>query len=743
MLINGNIMNMPRTVFRTCTLCQAMCGLKLEIDGDRIASVRGDENDPFSRGYICPKGVAIGDVHHDPHRLRVPLRRAADGSFSPIGWDEALDLVEQRLQAVRASGGADAIAVYMGNPIIHNYGALLLRAGVARAVGLRNFFGAGSQDTSPRWAVSYLLYGSSLVTPVPDIDRTQYLLCIGANPWISNGSLMTAPDVRRRLRAIRQRGGRIVVVDPRRTETAREADQWIAIRPGGDAALLLAMVQTLVDDGKVDEHRINKMAHGWTEIRPRLAAFAPERVAAGIGIDAKAIRRLAREFADAPTGVVYSRVGVCNSRSGTVATWATDLLNLVAGRLGEVGGAMLPTPAINISALSPYFNDGYARWRSRLRKLPETAGELPCSVLAEEIETSGPGQVKALITYAGNPALSVPNGQRLAQALSRLDFMVAIDLYINETTRHADVILPPCWTMAEDHFDAFLPNFAVRNVVRWCPPIFQRGPGERADWEILLEIAERLGGGASGIGIIDRTLRLARKFGLRWTPKASLDLLLRLGPHGDWYLPWSTGLNLKRLMASKHAVDLGPLEPGVARRVLHRDRRIRLAAEPILSALAEFKTNGAAGDGELLLIGRRDLRSSNSWMHNIEALVSGRERCVLLVNPHDAERAGVRDGETAVLESRVYRGPVPVHVTDEIMQGVVSLPHGWGHEHIRRWQRVAAERAGVSANDWTDDGDVEAVVGQSILNGIPVQLKPAVSAVTGTTLAQTALWPSP
>ena len=468
---------------------------------------------------------------------------------------------------------------------------------------------------------------------------------------------------------------------------------------------------------------------GWAEIRQRLAAFPPERVAAGIGIDAKTIRRLAHEFADAPTSVVYSRIGACNNRFATIATWATDLLNLVAGRMGEVGGAMFPTPAINVSALSPYFNDGYGRWRSRLRKLPETFGELPTSVLAEEIETSGPGQVKALITYAGNPVLSAPNSRRLAQALSRLDFMVAIDLYVNETTRHADVILPPCWTMAEDHFDAFLPNFAVRNVVRWCPAVFKRGPEERADWEILLEIAERLGGGASGIGVIDKTIRLARKLGLRWTPKASVDLLLRLGPHGDRYLPWSSGLNLKRLISSEHGVDLGPLERGVSRRVLHRDRRIRLAAEPILSGLAELEKNGTASDDGLLLIGRRDLRSSNSWMHNIEGLVSGRERCVLLVHPRDAERAGVRDGETAVLESRVYRGPVPVHVTEDMMQGVVSLPHGWGHRDVRPWQKVAAAHAGVSINDWTDDNDVEAVVGQSILNGIPVQLKPTVSAI--------------
>ncbi len=717
-------MTTSRTVFRTCTLCEAMCGLKLELKGDRIVSVRGDEDDPFSRGYICPKGVSIGEVHHDPDRLRTPVKRMPDGGFAPIGWEDAFALVERRLQAIRATDGADAIATYMGNPIIHNYGVLLLRAGFARSIGSRNFFGAGSQDTSPRWAVSYYLYGSSLVTPVPDIDRTQFFLCVGANPWVSNGSLMTAPDIRRRLRAIRQRGGRIVVVDPRRTETAREADQWIAIRPGGDATLLLAMVKTLVDDGNIDEQRIDGMAHGWAEIRQRLDAFTAERVAARVGVEAETIRRLAREFAAAPTSVVYSRVGVCNNRFGTIATWATDLLNLVAGRLGEVGGAMLPTPAVDISSLLPYFNDGHARWHSRVRGLPETLGELPTTVLAEEIETVGHGQIKALITYAGNPVLSVPNSRRLAQALSRLEFMVAVDLYVNETTRHADVILPPCWTMAEDHFDAFMPNFAVRNVARWCPAVFKRGVDERADWEILLEIAERLGGGVSGIGVIDKTIRLARKLGLRWTPRTTLDLLLRFGPYGDRYLPWSKGLSLKRLMGSEHGVDLGPLERGITRRILHRDRQIRLAPEPILSALEELGVGLASSDDKLLLVGRRDLRSSNSWMHNVEALVSGHERCVLFVHPGDAERAGVKDGETAMLESRIHRGQVSIRITDEMMQGVVSLPHGWGHRDVGRWQKVAADHAGVSVNDWTDDADVEAVVGQSILNGVPVQLKP-------------------
>lgn len=717
-----------RTVYRSCTLCEATCGLALELEGDRIVSARGDSDDPLSRGYVCPKGVSIAEVQHDPDRLRTPLLRSAEGTFAPIRWDAAFALAGERLNAVRAAHGGDALAVYMGNPIIHSHAVLGLRAGFLRAFGTRNRFGPGSQDTSPRFAASYLLYGSSLVAPVPDIDRTDFLLCLGANPWVSNGSLMTAPDIHRRLRAIRVRGGRIVVVDPRRSETAREADEWVPIRPGGDAALLLAMMQTLLADGRVDEARIGAVANGWPEVRAAVAAFTPERVAERTGIGPAAVRRLAHELADARSGAVYSRTGVCNSRFGTLGTWASDVLNLMAGRLGEVGGSMFPTPPIDISGLSPYLGDGdgHARWRSRVRGLPETFGELPASVLAEEIETPGKDQVRALVVYAGNPVLSVPNSKRLSRALKQLEFMVAVDLYLNETSRHAHLILPPAWTFAEEHFETFLPNFAVRNFARFAPPVIERRPDERADWEILFELAERLGGGASGIAPVDWAIKLARRVGLRWQPIMTTELFLRLGPHGDRYLPWSKGLNLRRLRAAPHGVDLGPLEPGIGRRVLHRDGKMRLAPPAIMTALAEFaKGDASAPNGELLLIGRRDIRTNNSWMHNVPVLVSGHERCVLLVHPSDAERAGVRDGEIAILESRVHRGPVPVHVSDEMMPGVVSLPHGWGHAESASWQRVAGKRPGVSVNDWTDDGDVEAVAGQSILNGVPVRLAPA------------------
>ncbi len=718
---------MSRTVFRTCTLCEAMCGLKFEVDGERVLVVLPDEEDVFSRGFICPKGTAIAAVHDDTDRLRTPMRRTASGDFEPIGWKEAFSLVARQLKEIRAQHGGDATAVYMGNPVAHNYGALALRNAVFAALGTRNCTSAGSQDTSPRFAVSYYLYGASLIVPVPDIDHTQYFLCVGANPRVSNGSLLAAPDIRKRMLAIRQRGGRVVVVDPRRSETAREADEHLAILPGGDAAFLLSLVQVLVAEGRIDRAKIATLARGWDEIERRIAPFAPERVEAMTGIDAGTIRRMAREFVDAPSSAAYSRVGVCNNAHGTVASLATDLLNLAAGRMGEVGGAMFATPPFDTRPILKLTGaDGHARWHSRVRKLPETFGDLPASILAEEMETPGPGQVRALVTFAGNPVLSTPNGRRLDVALEHLEFMVSIDLYINETTRHANVILPPAWGLAEDHVDFINTAVATRNTVRWSPPVFEKPADSLADWQILLELIYRLGGGPTGLKSIDWLYRLGRRIGIHWKPESTADLLLRLGPYGDRFLPWSRGLNLKKIKRASHGIDLGPLRPGVAHRILHRDRLMHLDVPVLLKAieaLADSLESAHSGDDSLLLIGRRELRSNNSWMHNVPELVSGRARCVLLVHPADAQRAGVSDGETAVLENHIHTGEVTVRSSDEMRPGVVSLPHGWGHGASARWQRTAGAHAGVSINDWTDDQRVESVVGQSILNGLPVRLK--------------------
>jgi anaerobic selenocysteine-containing dehydrogenase len=721
---------MATTVHRTCTLCEATCGLTFQVDGDRILSVRPDPQDPISKGYVCPKGIAIAEVHDDPDRLRQPLRRTARGSFAPIAWKEALDEAADGLRRVRDRHGADAVAIYWGNPVIHNHGALLVRGGINKALGTRNLYGAGSQDVSPRFGASYHLYGSSVSIPVPDIDRTDFFLCVGANPVVSNGSVMTAPDMRGRLRKLRQRGGRLVVVDPRHSETAREADEHIAIRPGTDAALLLALAAVIVRSGRANAAAIARDATGWDEIERRLRAVDLAAVARATGVSTERIVRLATEFAERPSSVAYSRIGVCNSIFGTLGTYATDLLNVAAGRLGVAGGAMFASPAIDISRVTNQKGvDGQGRWRSRVRGLPETFGELPSAALVEEMETPGDGRIRALVTFAGNPVLSIPNGKRLAAALPKLEFQVAIDLYVNETTQHADLILPPAWTLAEQHIDLLFPLMSSRNAVRWSPPVVPKRPDERHDWEILLGLAKRLGGGPTGIVPMDLLLRGAGRLGYRWTPEAMVDLMLRTGPHGDRFVPWSRGLSLAKLKRAEHGLDLGPLEPGVTRRVFHRDRKVHLAAEPLLRNwdVLDASLEAAPPAGTLVLIGRRELRTNNSWMHNVPSLVSGAERCLLFVHPKDAADRGIADGDTVAMESRVHRGELRVQFSEDIAPGVVSLPHGWGHAASAPFQRVAGKHPGVSANDWTDESIVEGVVGQSVLNGVPVTLSPRIT----------------
>jgi len=728
---------MATTVLRSCNLCEAGCGLKFEVEDNRILSVQPDEHDPLSGGFVCPKGIAIADIHHDPDRLQRPLRRGADGHFHEVSWDEAFTFVGSRLRDIRARHGADAIGVYFGNPLVHNYSGIIMLGSLLNAIGTRNRTGAGSQDTSPRFAASYYLYGNTLVMPVPDIDRTDYFLCIGANPAISQGSGMVTPNVRARLRAIRERGGKVVTVDPRFTETAKLADEHVFIRPGGDAAFLLAMVGVLVEKGRIDRDRLGNATTGWEEVERHLQTFTPERTERMTGIAPSVTRRLAFEFADAAKGVVYTRVGTCNNAFGTLATWANDVLNIAMGRLGAEGGAMFPEPALDGSQFVKLGGmNGHGRWRSRVRGLPETGCDLPASILAEEIETPGAGQIRAMVTVAGNPVLSTPNGPRLDRALDTIEFMVSVDLYVNETTRHADVILPPSWALTEDHTEPLGPSVSLHNGIRWCPPVVQRKAGELADWEILLRLTEELGGGPIGIKWIDAALRVAGRFGWRYDPQRALDMLLRIGPHGDRYLPWRRGINLAKAKASPYGIDLGPARPGVRHRLHHKDGKIHLTAEPLMRALTELEheLERDRQSDEVLLIGRRELRTNNSWMHNVPALVSGRERCVLYVNPSDAQRVGLRDSEPAVLESRVHSGTVPVRVTDEVMPGVVSLPHGWGHA-LSAGQSVASAHAGVSANDFTDDQRVESVVGQSILNGVPVRLRRMESASGGTSRA--------
>ncbi|MET0818268.1 MAG: molybdopterin oxidoreductase family protein [Solirubrobacteraceae bacterium] len=722
-----------RTAFRTCPFCEATCGLAVTVRGDEVVKVRGDADDVFSHGFLCPKGVALQDLHEDPDRLRTPLLRGADGELRPASWDEALGAIAERLPPLLEAHGRDAVAVYIGNPAAHGLAALLYGRVLLKALGTKSIFSASTVDQRPKEISSALMFGTALSVPIPDVDRTSHLLVLGANPLASNGSLMTAPDMRGRLRALRARGGKLVVVDPRRSRTAEEADEHHPIRPGTDALLLFALVHVLFAEDLV---RPLELADGVPEVEALAEPFTPEAVAPATGIGAGAIRRMARELAAAEAAAVYGRIGTTTQEFGTLASWLVDVLNVLTGNLDRPGGAMFPLAAAGQRNASGAPGRGrqvqLGRWRSRVRGLPESLGELPVAALAEEIETPGDGQVRALITLAGNPARSTPNSTRMERALDGLDLYVALDIYVNESTRHADVILPAPSPLERGHYDLALYQLAVRNVANWSPPAIPLPAGQPDEWETLLRLAGIAAGQGvlADVGPLDDLVagELARREGVdveamlaavapRTGPERLLDILLRCGPYD---------LTLADLEAAPHGIDLGPLAPRLPDVLRTPSGRIELAPEAIVADVARLhEALGREHDPEaLVLIGRRQLRSNNSWMHNLPRLVSGPERCTLHVHPDDAARLGLADGELAEVRSRTGAVHAPVEVTDRVMAGVVSLPHGWGHDAPGARLGVAAEHAGVNANALGDEELVDALSGNAVLNGIPVAVAP-------------------
>lgn len=704
---------MTTTHYRSCPLCEATCGIAVEVDGDRVVSVRGDEADPFSKGYICPKATALADLHHDPDRLRTPMRREGD-TWHPLGWDEALDLVAAKLREIRARYGNDAIAVYQGNPTAHNLGLLTYGQLALRTLGTRNMYSATSLDQLPHMLAALHMFGNQLLMPVPDIDRTDLFICLGANPLASNGSIMTAPDVRGRLKSIRERGGRVIVLDPRRTETAEKADRHLFIRPGTDAVLLLAMIHELFAGRRIRLGRLR--ANGVDDLRTASAAWTPERAAEITGVSADDIRELARALATTERAVLYGRIGVCTQELGGLAAWLCYAINALTGHLDEPGGLMFTTPAVDPVPLSGLLGleGGFARWRSRVSGKPEFSGELPTSVLAEEILTPGPGQIRALLTSAGNPVLSAPGGPELERAFSSLEFMVSIDPYINETTRLAHVILPPTSPLERAHYDIALNAFAVRNVAKYSPPLFERGPDERHDWEIMAGLLARLRA--------PRGARVAELVLGKLAPEALLDLALRTGPYG--MRRGRHGLSLAKLRAHPHGIDLGPLQSRLPGRLATRDRKLQLAPRIYLDDLPRLARRFAEPQAGLVMIGRRHLRSNNSWLHNSERLVKGPPRCTLLVHPDDAAQRGLVDGGRARVSTATGAIELPVEITDTMMPGVVSVPHGWGHGRSGVRLRVAQTVPGASINDVIDPARVDELSGTSALTGQPVEVTP-------------------
>jgi anaerobic selenocysteine-containing dehydrogenase len=740
---------MMQRSYRACTLCEATCGIVVETEGREVVSIRGDEADPFSKGYICPKAYALKDLQNDADRLRRPHRRTA-GGWQELSWEQALGEAAEGLLRVRERHGPESLAIYLGNPAAHNLGSMLYGRVLIRALGSHQRFSATSLDQLPKMISSSILFGEQLSVPVPDIDRTSYLVVIGANPVVSNGSLMTAPGMPKRLRALRARGGKLLVVDPRRTETARLADEHLPIRPGTDALFLFALVHTLFEEDLVRLGRLEPMVQSLEGLRALARDLAPERVAPRVGIDAATLRRIARAIAAAPSAACYGRIGTCTQEFGTLASWLVDVVNVLTGNLDRPGGAMFTTPAASFK-----YGDmsqksrklPYGRWKSRVRGLPEFGGELPAVALAEEIEAAGDGQIRGLVTLSGNPVLSTPDGAHLAHALDGLEFMVSIDIYVNETTRHANVILPTTSPLEHENYDLLLYNLAIRNVAKYSPVTIEPEAGARHDWEVLLALAAPLMGmpnagveaiddmligkmvsqavGRPGTGAASVTAQAALEMlGTKPGPDRILDLLLRAGTYGDGFDARREGLSLARLRAAEHGVDLGALEPRLPGLLATPSGKIELTHELLVGDVERLRRWLDRPVEELVLIGRRQLRSNNSWMHNAPSLVKGPERCTLLVHPVDAERLDLVDGGRARITGRVGAIEAPVVVSDEIRPGVVSLPHGWGHglEGVRL--SVAGAHAGTPSNFVADPEAIDALSGNAVLNGIPVSVVP-------------------
>lgn len=705
--------------FRTCPLCEAMCGLRIEVENGVVRDIRGDAEDPFSKGHVCPKAHALKDVHEDPDRLRTPMRRRG-GELEPCTFDEAIAEVGNRLVAIEREHGRNSVGVYVGNPTVHNLGAMVYAPMLIRALRTKNRFSATSVDQLPHMFASLLMFGHQMLLPVPDVDRTTYMLVLGGNPLASNGSLMSAPGIKKRLEALRARGGTLVVVDPRRTETAKIADRHLFIRPGTDAFLLLALVREVLASGPPRLGALEGHVRGIEAMREAVAPYSPERVAPTTGIAADAIRALAADLASAERAIVYGRVGACTQEFGGIAAWLINALSLLTGNFDRAGGTMFTLPAVDIVGAGVVSKGSSGRFRTRVRGLAEFGGELPAAALAEEIDVEGPGRIRALVTMAGNPVLSTPNGGRLDAALAKLDFMVSIDPYVNETTRHADVILPPSSPLEKAHYDLALHALAVRNTAKLSLPVFEPPKGALDDGQIAARIVEALetarGGAWSRGALRAKALRMVGA-------ERMLDVLLRIGPYRGKRAPGGRGLSARRLRDAPHGIDLGPLEPCMPGRLPKNHRYIDLAPKPMIDDLARLEASDRAEGAALVLIGRRHVRNNNSWLHNAPSLMRGADRCTLMVHPEDADRLGLDDGGEATVRSRVGVVRAKVEITDDVMQGVVSLPHGFGHGREGVRLRVARAMPGVSINDLTDDARVDALTGTAALTGVPVEVR--------------------
>lgn len=689
---------MSEVHYRTCNLCEAICGIEIKHAGGEILSIAGDKADLFSRGHICPKALALKEIYEDKNRLKSPVKRFGN-EWKEISWNEAFDEIASKLKEIQTKYGRNSVAVYQGNPSVHNFGTLLSSGSLLKALKTQNNFSATSVDQLPHHFAAWTMFGHPLLMPIPDIDRTEYFLILGANPLASNGSLMTAPDVINRLENIKKRGGKVILIDPRKTETARVASEHHFIKPSSDVYFLLAIIHTLFTEDLARLDRLAEFTDGAESFWEFAKDYSPEAVESLTGISAPEIKRIAVEFANAKSAVCYGRMGVSVQKFGSLCHWLINAINILTANFDRAGGAMFTAPAFDLLQTAKP-EDIFNRWQSRVRKLPEFMGELPVAALAEEILTEGNGQVKALITSCGNPVLSTPNGGQLEKALDKLEFMVAIDIYINETTCKADIILPPATGIETSHYDVIFNAFAVRNVAKYSAPLFEKGENTRYDWEIFQELYHRLSDSEKPLTLVP--------------PEVKLNLGLQFGRYK---------LSLEELQKNPHGIDLGALKSCLPERLLTENKRINLAPALLVKDLERLKIDAAQSDEfPFALIGRRHLRDNNSWLHNSEILTKGKNRCTILINSSDAEKLNLQSGKNVKVSSRVGAVELPCEITENIAQGVVSIPHGYGHARGGVKLGTAKNHAGVSLNDLTDDRVIDELTGNAAFSNVRVRL---------------------
>ena len=689
---------------RACNLCEAICGLEIETQGNTVVSIRGDKNDPLSKGYLCPKAFALKDIYEDPDRLRAPMKRVGE-TWQKISWEQAFAEIGEKFKAVRSQYGNDALGIYHGNPSVHNVGTILNAGTLVRALKTKNAFSATSADQLPHHFVGWLMLGHPFLLPVPDILRTQYMLILGGNPLASNGSMMTAPNVSEHLDNIKKRGGKVVVIDPRKSETAARASEHIFVKPGTDIFFLLGIIHTLFAENLVNLGKLKTFTEGIETLKNVVQNYSLEFVAPITGIEVETIVRIAREFASSESAVCYGRMGVSVQKFGGVCQWLVWAINILTGNFDSVGGAMFTTPAFDILASAKPKNI-FKRWHSRVRGLPEFMGELPVSVMAEEMLTEGEVKIRAFITNCGNPVLSTPNGTQLEQGLENLDVMVSIDIYLNETSRHAHYILPPVTGLQVSHYDINFHALSMYNTAKYSPITFEKSDDERYDWEIIQTLAHVISG--------DETPLKLQK------PEITIDYMLKSGPHK---------LSLQQLIDTPGGIDLGFLQPQLPERIIHTDKKIQLAPEILVNDMTRVATeaqrlraNTPTSDA-FTLIGRRSLRSNNSWMHNSEKLMKGKNRCTALMNESDAAALGLKNNEIVRVQSRVGAVEIPIEITNDMLRGVISIPHGFGHTRANTNWKIAQNHAGVSANDLTDETIIDELTGNAAFSNVLVRIE--------------------